>query len=143
LSVEIPDLDVTVIIMSSKESSISVPAELYLATDEKTIAAASDLQRSNLETNSGENAIADTAPIEYPNAFKLTLLLVATALSVFIVSLDTTIVSTAIPRITEEFHSLEDEAWYVQHSRVALENSPPPVLLADPHDRSGMAPASS
>jgi hypothetical protein len=48
---------------------------------------------------------------------------------VFIVSLDTTIVSTAIPRITEEFHSLEDEAWYVEHSRAALQKPPPPVVF--------------
>jgi predicted MFS family arabinose efflux permease len=80
---------------------------------EKKIAAATNLQRADSDTVSGDNATAaDAQPIEYPNAFKLTLLLLAAALSVFIVSLDTTIVSTAIPRITDEFHSLQDEAWY-------------------------------
>ncbi|KAK3308330.1 uncharacterized protein B0T15DRAFT_372189, partial [Chaetomium strumarium] len=30
----------------------------------------------------------------------------------FLISLDTTIVSTAIPRITDEFHTVADIGWY-------------------------------
>ena len=33
-------------------------------------------------------------------------------LSIFLVSLDLTIVATAIPKITSKFHSLDDVSWY-------------------------------
>lgn len=43
---------------------------------------------------------------------KTILLLVSVFLSMFLVALDRTIVSTAIPAITNEFHSLPDVGWY-------------------------------
>ncbi|CAK7232100.1 hypothetical protein SCUCBS95973_008148 [Sporothrix curviconia] len=43
---------------------------------------------------------------------KLTLLLVSVMTSIFLVALDRTIISTAIPEITNEFHSLPDIGWY-------------------------------
>ncbi|KAF2237957.1 MFS general substrate transporter [Viridothelium virens] len=49
---------------------------------------------------------------EYPKAGRLTIILVALALSIFLVSLDMTIIGTAIPQITDEFHSLDDVGWY-------------------------------
>ena len=33
-------------------------------------------------------------------------------LSIFCVALDNTIISTAIPQITDQFHALEDVGWY-------------------------------
>lgn len=38
--------------------------------------------------------------------------LVANFLAMFLVALDRTILSTAIPTITDEFHSLGDIGWY-------------------------------
>ncbi|KAI0191321.1 putative efflux pump antibiotic resistance protein [Astrocystis sublimbata] len=49
---------------------------------------------------------------EYPQGFKLAMIVVALVLSLFLISIDLTIVSTAIPRITDEFKSLLDVAWY-------------------------------
>src|SRR6201996_626376 len=49
---------------------------------------------------------------DYPSAFPLAMILVALACSVFLVALDTTIVATAIPRITDQFHSLDQVGWY-------------------------------
>ncbi|KAF2456748.1 MFS multidrug transporter-like protein [Lineolata rhizophorae] len=49
---------------------------------------------------------------EYPKALKLIVILVALALSIFLVALDMTIVATAIPRITDEFQSLDQVGWY-------------------------------
>ncbi|KAF2435063.1 major facilitator superfamily transporter [Tothia fuscella] len=57
----------------------------------------------------------DLAPAEsamYPTSFKLFSILLAVVLSIFLVSLDMTIVATAIPRITDQFKSLEDVGWY-------------------------------
>lgn len=50
-------------------------------------------------------------PIVYPTTAKLILILSAAALSIFLVALDTSIISTAIPQITDDFHSLDDVAW--------------------------------
>ena len=49
---------------------------------------------------------------QFPHSFKLVSIVVALALSIFLVSLDMTIVATAIPEITSEFNSLPDVGWY-------------------------------
>lgn len=43
---------------------------------------------------------------------KLVLLLISLSLGCFLILLDTSIVATAIPKITDEFHSLSDVGWY-------------------------------
>ncbi|KFY75635.1 hypothetical protein V499_04394 [Pseudogymnoascus sp. VKM F-103] len=50
--------------------------------------------------------------IEYPSIHKRILIMTALLLSIFLVTLDQNIISTAIPRITDEFHSLDDIGWY-------------------------------
>ncbi|KAL8972380.1 MAG: hypothetical protein Q9183_000582 [Haloplaca sp. 2 TL-2023] len=54
----------------------------------------------------------DTKPEEYPSGARLVSIVIALALCVFLVSLDLTIVATAIPKITDEFGGLEDVSWY-------------------------------
>ncbi|KAI1191978.1 major facilitator superfamily domain-containing protein [Nemania serpens] len=49
---------------------------------------------------------------QYPHGTRLVLIVVALALSVFLSALDITIVATAIPKITNEFHGLDKAAWY-------------------------------
>lgn len=46
------------------------------------------------------------------SAIKQILLLVSLSLAVLLQALDNTIVTTAIPKITDEFDSLADVAWY-------------------------------
>jgi EmrB/QacA subfamily drug resistance transporter len=48
----------------------------------------------------------------YPHGLRLISTLTALILSVFLVSLDRTIIATAIPRITSEFNSLSQVGWY-------------------------------
>lgn len=50
--------------------------------------------------------------IEYPHGLKLWLILAALCLAVFLVALDQTIISTAIPKITDHFRSVKDIGWY-------------------------------
>jgi hypothetical protein len=50
--------------------------------------------------------------IEYPTGLKLNLVSLALCLSVFLMALDNTIIATAIPKITDQFHSLDDVGWY-------------------------------
>ncbi|ENH68229.1 Putative HC-toxin efflux carrier TOXA [Fusarium oxysporum f. sp. cubense race 1] len=49
---------------------------------------------------------------EYPTGPRLAFVVLALVLSIFLVSLDMTIIATAIPKITDEFHSLDDVSWY-------------------------------
>jgi hypothetical protein len=46
--------------------------------------------------------------VEYPTGVKLGLVTMALCLSVFLMALDNTIIATAIPKITDQFHSLPD-----------------------------------
>ncbi|KAK5460830.1 hypothetical protein LTS15_002893 [Exophiala xenobiotica] len=48
----------------------------------------------------------------YPHGLKLVLLASASVCAVFLIALDQTIVGTAIPKITDEFHGLDDVSWY-------------------------------
>ncbi|MCJ1397095.1 hypothetical protein MMC11_000287 [Xylographa trunciseda] len=50
--------------------------------------------------------------IVYPAGAKLAIISTALCLSVFLVALDNTIIATAIPRITDQFHALDDIGWY-------------------------------
>ncbi|KAK7743288.1 hypothetical protein SLS53_004373 [Cytospora paraplurivora] len=50
--------------------------------------------------------------IDYPHGIKLALIMGSSYLSMFLVALDRLIVTTAIPKITDEFHSVTDVGWY-------------------------------
>jgi hypothetical protein len=51
-------------------------------------------------------------PPAYPIGFAFGITLFALFISLFCVALDSTIIATAIPRITDQFHSLQDVGWY-------------------------------
>ena len=48
---------------------------------------------------------------EYPQGLKLALILLSIYCAVFLVALDRTIIATALPRITDDFHSFADVGW--------------------------------
>lgn len=50
--------------------------------------------------------------VRYPSPTKLAVLLFGSCLGAFLVGLDSTIITTAIPRITDDFHSTADVGWY-------------------------------
>ncbi|PGG98474.1 hypothetical protein AJ80_09535 [Polytolypa hystricis UAMH7299] len=54
----------------------------------------------------------DGDEIKYPGIKTVLAVMVAVYLAIFLVALDRTIIATAIPRITDEFHSLDDVGWY-------------------------------
>lgn len=49
---------------------------------------------------------------EYPTGFKFYMILLSAMLTVFLVALDQTIVSTAIPEVTNQFRAFSDVGWY-------------------------------
>ncbi|KAJ7499722.1 major facilitator superfamily domain-containing protein [Mycena latifolia] len=66
------------------------------------------------ELSEKEEAVQPTPAFEpeYPTGLRLGLLTFALAISVLLVALDNTIISTAIPKITDHFNSLDDVGWY-------------------------------
>lgn len=63
------------------------------------------------ESSSGEQLGDET--LVYPQGLKLAIIIAALCLAVFLVALDQTIISTAIPKITDSFNSVNDIGWYV------------------------------
>lgn len=49
---------------------------------------------------------------EYPPLGKVVVIILALYLAVFLVALDQTIIGVAIPKITDQFKSISDIAWY-------------------------------
>jgi hypothetical protein len=45
--------------------------------------------------------------LEYPSTAKTVVIMLCLYISMFLVALDRTIIATAIPRITDEFHSID------------------------------------
>ena len=49
---------------------------------------------------------------QYPSKSKLVFIILGLDLALFLVGLDNTIISSAIPKITDHFHALNDVGWY-------------------------------
>lgn len=54
----------------------------------------------------------EDATEEYSHGLRLAALVVSLLLGMFLVALDNTILGTAIPKITDQFHDLNKVAWY-------------------------------
>ncbi|KAL4945539.1 hypothetical protein BDV06DRAFT_219227 [Aspergillus oleicola] len=70
-----------------------------------------------VSNSSPGNASTPTQPIEAPaeewiSGVPLFMVVAGITLVMFLMLLDTSIIATAIPKITDQFHSLEDVAWY-------------------------------
>jgi MFS transporter, DHA2 family, glioxin efflux transporter len=77
---------------------------------EKTISPEAQKEEAGMDELTRELSRIGTS--DYPSAFPLVMIVIALVLSIFLVALDMTIVATAIPRITDEFHSLDQVGWY-------------------------------
>ncbi|KAL7933667.1 putative aflatoxin efflux pump [Trichoderma chlorosporum] len=64
-------------------------------------------------TTNPQGPALDSAEASYnPRSLKFWLIIISAFVSMFLVALDRTIISTAIPTITDDFHSLADIGWY-------------------------------
>lgn len=84
---------------ATKEASTDIPVQ----------PAKEELGVSEKEAKAGGTEDED---MEYPHGLKLVIILSALCLAVFLVALDNTIISTAIPKITDHFNSITDIGWY-------------------------------
>lgn len=55
---------------------------------------------------------AETPEEEYPRGWRLWSVIVALTLATFLAALDMNIVATAIPKVTDQFHALDDIGWF-------------------------------
>ncbi|KAK4153860.1 MFS thioclapurine efflux transporter tcpA [Chaetomidium leptoderma] len=66
--------------------------------------------------NDGSGSVNESSDLEvektYPGGFKLTMIVISLCMSLFLCGLDQTVITTAVPIITNEFHTLEDIGWY-------------------------------
>ncbi|QVM10208.1 hypothetical protein D8B26_004869 [Coccidioides posadasii str. Silveira] len=74
-----------------------------------------DSQKSS--TDMEKDGVEESTPTQpddsqYPGLATVIPIMAALYLGVFLVALDRTIIATAIPRITDDFHSLNDVGWY-------------------------------
>ncbi|KAL4867995.1 hypothetical protein BDV12DRAFT_186274 [Aspergillus spectabilis] len=84
-----------------------------MASTEKidSITGTTPTENSTREDGSQSNQSSE-AEEEYPHGMKLAMIVTALVLTMFLVALDMTIVATAIPRITDEFQSVDQVGWY-------------------------------
>ena len=69
-------------------------------------------ERTALESEEEAAEATEQDQPDYPSGLKLAIIVAALALAVFLMALDNTIIATAIPRITDQFKSLNDVGWY-------------------------------
>lgn len=101
---------------SSSVTELSKPPLPISDDPEKTtndeIANGSDTKEGQADNDDLSRQLSHIDTSDYPTAVPLAFIMLALALSIFLVSLDMTIVATAIPRITDQFHSLDQVGWY-------------------------------
>jgi MFS family permease len=81
-----------------------MPSSMHSTKDEVHPPVPTDLEQ-------GSDASAKDEP-EYPSGKRLAVIMLALYLAMFLVALDGTIIATAVPKITDQFNSLDDIGWY-------------------------------
>jgi len=104
---------------ATSSSDISKPPfieKIDVAKDaEATISRVSTVLSKEKDDGLAQDPLSGLSHIDtsdYPSAFPLAMIMIALILTVFLSALDMTIVATAIPRITDQFHSLDEVGWY-------------------------------
>lgn len=80
------------------------------STESRTMSESTDVE--TLEKDVEKDVQTVTKGPEYPPLSKVIIIILALYLAVFLVALDQTIIGVAIPKITDQFKSISDIAWY-------------------------------
>ncbi|TEA15039.1 MFS gliotoxin efflux transporter gliA [Colletotrichum sidae] len=64
--------------------------------------------------------VSEHEDAKYVTGYKFIFAMSALSLSVVLINLDSSILSTATPTITDEFHSVKDIGWYVSSYQLAV-----------------------
>lgn len=65
-----------------------------------------------IQSHDEDSVDAPTQNQDYPTGLKFAIIILGLELAVLCVALDNTIIATAIPKITDKFHALDDVGWY-------------------------------
>nr|QPF70306.1 major facilitator superfamily transporter [Lasiodiplodia theobromae] len=93
-------------------SSPSSVSGLSLVDDKDAGSVFEKASRSDVEAEAEGEKLEPVVSSEHPTGLKLFFIVIAVICSIFLVALDMTIVATAIPKITDEFRSLDQVGWY-------------------------------
>ena len=106
-----PKGEVPVSEAASSTSPTDTPLE-KTSSREADSDAKKSIEVADLEEGKAADPTDSSDDIEYPGKWKATVIIAAVFLAIFLVALDQTIIGTAIPRITDQFHSVADVGWY-------------------------------
>ncbi|KAM3079354.1 hypothetical protein ACMFMG_005788 [Clarireedia jacksonii] len=95
-----------------KSATPSVRDSISRGKDEGVAVTKKSTDNAELENGEAKIGGEEVDDTEYPTAMKMVMIVVALVLSIFLVALDMTIVATAIPKITDQFHGLDLVGWY-------------------------------
>lgn len=97
-----------------EDSRTSTPMDDHtkMPNIEKSEAEDRDLSKEEQHTPHAGATETENSEPQYPGTLKVVLIVTSLLVTVFLVALDQTIIGTAIPKITDQFHSVEDVGWY-------------------------------
>jgi hypothetical protein len=112
-SLELEDIDrqvmqATAVVVGAEKIEPNTPLAVQIKTEHSP--AVSTTQPSPDTDKQHDSISPDQRPVN-SQGWQLLAIVAALCLAVFLVALDQTIVSTAIPRITDHFHSVDDIGW--------------------------------
>lgn len=94
------------------EKEVSSPPSLRNEKQDPENGLSTDIETESNTLKDDPGVTAESDDGDYPKGTRLAFIVVALVLSIFLVSLDMTIVATAIPKITDQFHGLSLVGWY-------------------------------
>jgi hypothetical protein len=103
-----PVAQATAIAMASEKIELDTPLAIHITTEHCPAVSTTQLSPG---TDKQHDRSSTDQQSENPQGWQLLAMITALCLAVFLVALDQTIVSTAIPRITDHFHSVNDIGW--------------------------------
>ncbi|RAL63107.1 hypothetical protein DID88_004191 [Monilinia fructigena] len=98
--------------VDSAEKQASAIPSIHESDNENPIELKKTKSAAEVQQEELNRVMTSAEGVEYPTGLKLQLISLALCLSVFLMALDNSIIATAIPKITDQFHSLDDVGWY-------------------------------
>lgn len=90
--------------MEAQDTGVKPAATASANSDQ--LSRASSLEKQEPK-DGGKLEPVETEEVVYPSGAKVAVIMCSLYISMFLVALDRTIIATAIPRITDEFHSID------------------------------------
>ncbi|KAK4126937.1 MFS general substrate transporter [Parathielavia appendiculata] len=105
---------------STRPPSIHIGVLLQIEESQpSTKPSVAELSHRRPSNASKDEAVAPKDEPQWMTGRQLHILSACFTISMFLIMLDTSVIATAIPRITDEFHSLQDIGWYVSIYQLA------------------------